>query len=244
MGLLEAYWSFENVKGSYYNDFDLMKEILSEDKYVKLYVAEIEEELVGFVLFNQSFDLKGRSIFIENSFVYEKFRGNGIGISLFSRVLEYALKYNIKKIKWPVSDKDSQYLPLYKEFGANLISDKVTYELSKNELIRLSKNKIDFNSDLFKIRPITNRDLPEIKYFIEEERLKTEDAFSVDIYDLMKYGLGENQLFKMLLVEVDEQIVGLMTYFDYFSAFYGKSSHIQCTFIKKDYKTIGIDKIL
>lgn len=242
MKLLEAYRSFEGFEAICYNSFDVINEFLLQDKYKAIFVAEVENELVGFIIFNQSFDLKGRSIFIEKNFIYDKFRGNGIGVSLFSKVLEYAIEHNIENIKWTVSKNENQYLPIYKEMGANIISNKATYEFTKKDLERISENKIEFNSDLFKIKQINNRNLPEIKYFLEEN--SSDDKFDIDIYNLMKYALGENPLFKILFVEVENKIVGLMTYFDYFSPLYGKSSHIQCTNMKDDYKGIGLGKIL
>ncbi len=242
--LLKAYCNFNNFKLDGYTSFDLLKEVLSEETFVKLFVADLEGEIIGFILFNQSFDLTGRSIFIEDNFVIEKYRGKKIGSSLFSKVLEYALANKIEKIKWSVKERDAHFKKLYKEMGANLLDDKIAYMLTKKQLKELANKKIEFDSDLFKIRQVNNRDLPEIKYFIDSEREILNKETSVDIYDLMKYGLGENQLFKMLLLEVNDEIVGLMTFFDYFSAFYGKASHIQCTFVKEAYKGIGVGKIL
>jgi GNAT superfamily N-acetyltransferase len=60
----------------------------------------------------------------------------------------------------------------------------------------------------------------------------------------MKYGLGDKKIFKILLLLVNDNMVGMMTYFDYFSFLYGKSAHIQCTFVKEDYRSIGIGRIL
>ncbi len=242
--LLKAYCNFNNFKLDCYTSFDLLKEVLSEETFVKLFVADLEGEIIGFILFNQSFDLTGRSIFIEDNFVIEKYRGKKIGSSLFSKVLEYALANKIEKIKWSVKERDAHFKKLYKEMGANLLDDKIAYMLTKKQLKELANKKIEFDSDLFKIRQVNNRDLPEVKYFIDSEREILNKETSVDIYDLMKYGLGENQLFKMLLLEVNDEIVGLMTFFDYFSALYGKASHIQCTFVKEEYKGIGVGKIL
>ena len=242
--LLKAYCNFNNFKLDGYTSFDLLKEVLSEETFVKLFVADLEGEIIGFILFNQSFDLTGRSIFIEDNFVIEKYRGKKIGSSLFSKVLEYALANKIEKIKWSVKERDAHFKKLYKEMGANLLDDKIAYMLTKKQLKEFSNKKIEFDSDLFKIRQVNNRDLPEIKYFIDEERKKNKRDIDVNIYDLMKYGLGENQLFKMLLLEVNDEIVGLMTFFDYFSIFYGKASHIQGTYVKEAYKGIGVGKIL
>lgn len=244
--LLKAYCDFNNVKLDSYTNYDLLKEVLPKETFVKLFVADLKGEIIGFILFNQSFDITGRALFIEDNFVVEKYRGKKIGSSLFSKVLEYALEKKLKKIKWSLKKRDAKYKSIYKEIGVKFLEDKKTYFLTKNALKKIAGKKIEFNSDLFKIREINNRDLPDIKYFIEEESEKLEgnENLIIDVYDLMKYGLGEKQLFKMLLLEVNGETVGLMTYFDYFSAFYGKASHIQHTFVKEDFKNIGIAKIL
>jgi len=102
---------------------------------------------------------------------------------------------------------------------------------------------MDFNSDLYTIRTISNRDLPQIKELMEGSKDRKDTAF-IDIYELMKYSLGSNQLLHMFVVEVDEEIVAVINYFDYLSALYGKSAHVQCIFIKESYKGIGIGRIL
>jgi len=244
--LLKAYCDFNNVELDSYTNFDLLKEVLPKETYVKLFVADLEGEIIGFILFNQSFDITGRALFIEDNFVVEKYRGKKIGASLFSKVLEYALEKKIKKIKWSVKDRDAEYKSIYKEIGAKFLEDKKTYFLTKSALKKIAGKKIEFDSDLFKIREINNRDLPDIKYFIEEEceKLDENENLVIDVYDLMKYGLGEKQLFKMILLEVKGETVGLMTYFDYFSASNGKASHIQHIFVKEEFKNIGIAKIL
>ena len=241
--LLKAYCNFNDFKLKCYTSFDLLKEIISKETFVKLFVADLQGEIIGFILFNEYFDLTGRSIFIEDNFVTEEYRGKRIGGFLFSKVLEYALANKIEKIKWTVKERDAHFKKLYKEMGADLLEDKVSYMLTKKQLKDLAEKRIEFNSDLFKIRQVNNRDLPEIKYFIES-KWELNEEMSIDIYDLIKYGLGENQLFKMIVLEVNDEIVGLMTFFDYFSAFYGKASHIQCTFVKDNYKSIGVGKIL
>jgi GNAT superfamily N-acetyltransferase len=220
-----------------------MKEVSSNESIVKFYVAELESEIVGFILFNESFDLSGRSIFIEDNFVLDKHRGKKIGSSLFSKVLEYALKDKINKIKWNVHNKDFNFIEMYKGFGAYLISNIETYKLTRQQLIELSKINIVFDSNFYKIRGINNRDLPEIKDFLGSKLNQTDINDNFDIYDLMKYSLGENALFKILIIDVNDDIVGLITYFDYFSTLYGKASHIQNFLIKEEYQSIGMDKL-
>jgi GNAT superfamily N-acetyltransferase len=241
--LLKLYHKFRDFNHDYFSDFDLMKEVLSNESIVKFYVAELDSEIVGFILFNESFDLYGRSIFIEDNFVLDKYRGKKIGSSLFSKVLEYALKDKINKIKWNVDNKDFSFIEMYKGFGANLTSNIETYKLTRQQLIELSKINIAFDSNLYKIRGVNNRDLPEIKDFLKSKLNQTDFNDNFDIYDLMKFSLGENALFKILLIEVDNEIIGLITYFDFFSALYGKASHIQIFLIKEEYQSIGMDKL-
>lgn len=241
--LLSLYKKYKNFDKNFYSKHDLINEVLSDDKYVKLFVAAVASEIVGFIFFNESFDITGKSIFIEDNFVLEKYRGNKIGTSLFSKVLGYGLKNNIEKIKWNLSIKDP-FISIYKEIGATFLNNIETYFLTKEKMLEISKKKIDFDSDLFTIRSVKNRDLPAIKFFMEDVDHASTNFLNIDIYDLLKYGLGKRQLFKMLLVEVNDEIIALITYFDYFSALYGKSSHVQYLFVHDKYKSIGIEKII
>lgn len=60
----------------------------------------------------------GKSLFLDDLFVDESARGNGIGNSLLATIVEMGKKENCKKIKWQVAHWNDKAIQLYKSMGA------------------------------------------------------------------------------------------------------------------------------
>ena len=58
-------------------------------------------KIIGFAFFYFGFNtFVGRTVFLDDLFVVEKYRCHGIGAALMSRVAEYALKNGAKRMEW------------------------------------------------------------------------------------------------------------------------------------------------
>jgi len=100
----------------------LIKDGFSIDKSFDCVVAEIlNEGIVGFALFFTGYSTwKGKTLYLEDLLVTQKFRGLGIGKKLFLKVKEEAINRNVRRMDWQVLDWNEPAITFYKKLGASL----------------------------------------------------------------------------------------------------------------------------
>lgn len=84
--------------------------------YFETEVAEINGEVVGMVLFYNTYSTwKGRMMYLEDFVVKEDQRGRGIGQLLFDRFLAIAREKGARMVKWQVLDWNTPAIEFYKK---------------------------------------------------------------------------------------------------------------------------------
>ncbi len=93
-----------------------------EDQYFQALVAELENgEIAGMALFFFAYyTWVGKSLYLDDLIVKEKYRGNKIGTKLLEQVLGIAKKSNCKRMRWQVLDWNTPAIEFYKSYGAQL----------------------------------------------------------------------------------------------------------------------------
>jgi GNAT superfamily N-acetyltransferase len=90
----------------------------------KCFVAEVKSEIVGMALIYPRYSTwKGPAIHLEDLIVTKKYRGKGIGFSLFSRFIEYSYKLKAKRVQWVVLDWNKDAIDFYIKNGAQVLDD-------------------------------------------------------------------------------------------------------------------------
>ena len=224
--------------------YDLMRDGFSEPPRFYMYVAEAEREIVGFTLFFRAYSFKGKSIFIEDAFVSKNYKNKGIGLSLFSKVLDFSIQHKVKKIAWLLLKKYKSLKELYLRAGAKIIDNFTISVLHKKDMQAIVSANVNTKSKYFTIRFMTHKDTVAIMGLLEESEKVKRQSHNITVYDLMKYGFGEHPWFKMLVVEIKDKIVGYLIFHDAYATFSGKSLHVEEVFILKEYQGIGIGKML
>jgi len=112
---------------------DLIENGFKDNPSFDTFVAEYAGEIVGMALFYNRFSTwKGPSIHLEDLIVTEKFRGKGIGKSLYDKVLEFAWLKGIQRVEWVVLDWNKPAIQFYKNTGALILEDwnicQINYE--------------------------------------------------------------------------------------------------------------------
>lgn len=98
---------------------DLERDGFSERPKFKIYVGELENEIVGIALFYFRYSTwKGPTIHLEDLIVREDKRGQGIGRSLYNEVMRYAFSNNVRRVEWDVLDWNSRAIEFYEKTGA------------------------------------------------------------------------------------------------------------------------------
>jgi GNAT superfamily N-acetyltransferase len=98
---------------------DLVRDGFGEHPRFRALVGEWEGKPAGYALFFDYFSTwVGRGLFLEDLFVREKFRRQGIGRALLAEVARIAVNEHCYGIHWEVLDWNEKAIALYKALGA------------------------------------------------------------------------------------------------------------------------------
>lgn len=99
------------------------------------------DEPAGFALFfhNYSTFLTRPGLYLEDLFVYPRFRGRGLGKLLLARLAQIAVERKCGRFEWAVLDWNEDAIRFYESMGARQMSDWRIYRLTGASLERLAK---------------------------------------------------------------------------------------------------------
>lgn len=119
--LFTEFATFEKTPEKMINTVDRMT---VEQEFFNGFVAlNDSEEIVGYVThFFAYYTWIGKSLYMDDLYVKEEFRGHGIGTELINKVIEYAKTTNCQKVKWQVSEWNKPAIEFYKSLGASIDS--------------------------------------------------------------------------------------------------------------------------
>ncbi|MCK4562739.1 MAG: GNAT family N-acetyltransferase [Flavobacteriaceae bacterium] len=108
----------------------------------KVFVAEIENKIVGMALFYERYSTwKGKSIHLEDLIIQNKHRGKGIGSALYKKVLNHAHDNNYNRVAWEVLDWNKAAIDFYKNTGAVVFDEWRVAQMDKKGLSEFCKKK-------------------------------------------------------------------------------------------------------
>lgn len=113
----------------------LMNTIFGKDKFVEVWLAEINNEPIGQVFFfrNYSTFLAKPGFYIEDIYVRPQFRGRGIGKKLLNKVIELAAEKNYGRVEWSVLNWNEPAIEFYKNIGAVSMDDWMLFRLKEEK---------------------------------------------------------------------------------------------------------------
>ena len=112
----------------------LVSEGFKTNPSFKVFIAELNKEIVGMALFYPRFSTwKGKSLHLEDLIVKQGKRGLGIGKALYTRFLKYAYSQNVKRVEWVVLDWNKPAIAFYKQSGATIFDDWRTVQMNEQQ---------------------------------------------------------------------------------------------------------------
>jgi GNAT superfamily N-acetyltransferase len=108
-------------------------------------LAEVDGATVGFALWYFSFgSFSGRySLFVEDIFVQQDFRGRGIGLALFRHMARIALERECIDMSWTVLDWNTPAIEFYRRIGARQVRGWIPQQLRGDALAALAEGAKD-----------------------------------------------------------------------------------------------------
>ena len=131
---------FEKMSEEVVTTEDTLRETLFGDKsYARVLIAEIEEKPVGYALYFYNFStFVGRpGLYIEDVYVSEEYRGQGIGTALFKYCARIAKENKCVRMEWLVLNWNPAR-KFYDHMGAKPLDEWVVYRLTGDALDKMS----------------------------------------------------------------------------------------------------------
>jgi GNAT superfamily N-acetyltransferase len=93
--------------------------------YAEAIVAESQGQLIGFALFFRTYStfLTKPGLYLEDIFVQEPHRGQGIGKALLKAVAQIAQERGYGRLEWTVLDWNESAIAFYQKMGAEVLPD-------------------------------------------------------------------------------------------------------------------------
>ena len=86
--------------------------------------SEQAKQIVGMALYYYRYSTwKGRTTHLEDLIVKDKMRGSGIGLALYTKIIEQGKADSVRRIEWNVLDWNTPAIEFYKKSGAKILAD-------------------------------------------------------------------------------------------------------------------------
>lgn len=122
---------------------DLLRDAFSPNPKFRALIAEWNGEPAGYASFFHFYSTyQGNSaLFLEDLFVYERLRGNGIGMALLSAVAKIALDEGCFGLRWEVLDWNRPAIEFYEKLGATFLNERKVVAFDKDALNRVANHQ-------------------------------------------------------------------------------------------------------
>ncbi|MEA5593850.1 GNAT family N-acetyltransferase [Rivularia sp. UHCC 0363] len=114
----------------------LKQHLFGSKKYAEAILAEYTGQAVGFALFfhNYSTFLTQPGIYLEDLFVLEEYRQQGVGKALLTKLANIAVERNCGRLEWSVLNWNEPAKAFYRHMGADILEDWRTCRVTGDEL--------------------------------------------------------------------------------------------------------------
>jgi GNAT superfamily N-acetyltransferase len=128
---------------------DLLRDGFGPEPKFRVDVAEWSGEPAGFAFYFWNYSTwQGKpGLYLEDLFVWPRFRGKGIGKALLVHLARVALKNNCGRFVWQVLDWNTPAIEFYKSLGASVMKEWLTMRVTGEALVRLATHETSAAAD-------------------------------------------------------------------------------------------------
>lgn len=119
---------------------ELKQDGFGPDPRFRAIIADLDGQPAGYAVFFTCYSTwTGSGLFLEDLFVREPFRGQGVGKALLCEVAGIAKKEGCRSLKWDVLDWNEPAINFYKSLGADYLPQWRNVVIGAEALQRLSR---------------------------------------------------------------------------------------------------------
>lgn len=117
ISLFKEFAEFENLSDRMVNTVEKMK--AEKDLFNGFIIRNEESKIIGYtVFFFAYFTWTGKTLYMDDLYIKEEYRGKRLGSLLIDKVKEFAKDTDCYKVRWQVSDWNHPAINFYKGLGA------------------------------------------------------------------------------------------------------------------------------
>jgi GNAT superfamily N-acetyltransferase len=134
---------YEKLRHEVVATVDSIREtVFGDGSCTEVLIAEVDGESVGFAIFFATYStfLGRHGIYLEDIYVREAQRGQGIGKRLLAEVARVAVKRQCGRLEWSVLDWNQPAIDFYESLNAKAQSEWIRYRITGEELQHLAAN--------------------------------------------------------------------------------------------------------
>lgn len=130
---IKAIAEYEKLSDQVVANKDIIYQSIFVEKSANVIIAFVDNEPAGYALFFYNFStFKGKKgLYLEDIFVYKKFRKNGIGNKMFTFLIEEAKKNNCGRMEWICLDWNQSAIDFYLSKKAIPLSEWTVYRIDE-----------------------------------------------------------------------------------------------------------------
>jgi GNAT superfamily N-acetyltransferase len=134
--LIQELAEYERAPQEVTNTLEMMREDgFGTNPIFKFFVAETPEGIIGIAVYFTAYSTwKGKTIYLEDLVITEKYRRFGIGKKLFDAVAKKAEALGAKRFAWQVLEWNEPAIQFYRKAEANLDPEWINCRMTETEL--------------------------------------------------------------------------------------------------------------
>jgi GNAT superfamily N-acetyltransferase len=120
----------------------LLADAFSERPRFEVFLAEVDGKVIGYAFVFETYStfLALPTLYLEDIFVLEAYRGRKAGYALFQYCVQEAHRRGCGRMEWVVLDWNTPSIEFYKRQGAQYLSEWHHYRLTAEQLAELAQN--------------------------------------------------------------------------------------------------------
>lgn len=141
-GLICELADYERLRHEVVATVDTIREtVFGPGSCTEVLIAELDGEAAGFALYFATYStfLGRQGIYLEDVYVREAQRGQGIGKRLLAEVARVAIERQCGRLEWSVLDWNRPAIDFYERLGADAQDEWVRYRLTGEALQALAQ---------------------------------------------------------------------------------------------------------
>jgi ribosomal protein S18 acetylase RimI-like enzyme len=116
--LFKEFAAFEKLPEMMTNTVEQMK---NEKDFFNGFVVKEENDILGYVTFFFAYyTWAGKSLYMDDLYIRQEYRGQGLGTMLIKNVISFAKEHQCNKLRWQVSNWNEPAIKFYESLGAKI----------------------------------------------------------------------------------------------------------------------------